>query len=74
MKKTYRQIGDNLEQVTVDYGDGRELKFLNGVLQMDKERFLVARGPLNGAIMLIIADYAHWIQNQSQIDFQEHGR
>ena len=40
MKKTYYQIEKGLEQVTVDFEDGHQLKFLNGVLQMNDERFL----------------------------------
>jgi hypothetical protein len=32
------------------------------------DRFLAARGPLNGSLMLIIADYAHWTVNQRAIE------
>jgi hypothetical protein len=70
MKKTYKQITDNLTQVIVEHDDGTQLTFLNGVLQQmsNKERFLAARGPINGSLMLIIADYAHWAVNQKEIE------
>jgi hypothetical protein len=68
MKKTYYQIDKGLEQVTVDFEDGHQLKFLNGVLQMDTEKFIIARGPLNGSIMLIIADYAFYHVNERAIE------
>ena len=69
-KHTYKQIADNLEQVTVEDDSGQQLTFLNGVLQQmsDKQKFLVARGPINGSLMLIIADYAHWTVNQTAIE------
>jgi hypothetical protein len=70
MKKTYKQITDNLQQVTVEDFSGDQLVFLNGVLQQmsNKDKFLAARGPLNGSLMLIIADYAHWTLNQKDIE------
>ena len=70
MKKTYKQIKEGLEQVTVEDDSGLQLTFLNGVLQQmsGKEKFLVARGPVNGSLMLIIADYAHWALNQKAIE------
>jgi hypothetical protein len=70
MKKTYKQITDNLQQVTVEDFSGDQLVFLNGVLQQmsNKDKFLAARGPLNGSLMLIIADYAHWTLNKKDIE------
>jgi hypothetical protein len=70
MKKTYRQITDELTHVTVEDDSGKQLTFLNGILQQmsNKDKFLAARGPLNGSLMLIIADYAHWTLNQKAIE------
>lgn len=69
MKKTYSQLTPELNHVTVETDDGKTLTFLNGVLQiMGDERFIIARGPVNGSIMLIIADYAYWHVNQRAIE------
>jgi hypothetical protein len=70
MKKIYKQLTDELTQITVEHDDGIQLTFLNGVLQQmsNNERFLAARGPLNGSLMLIIADYAHWALHQKDIE------
>jgi hypothetical protein len=70
MKQPYKQIADELTQVTVDDDGGKQLTFLSGILQQmsNKDRFLAARGPLNGTLMLIIADYAHWVNHQKDIE------
>lgn len=69
MKKTYKQLTDTLEQVTVENDNGQQLTFLNGVLQVPgDERFIIARGPLNGSIMLIISDYAYYHVNEKAIE------
>jgi hypothetical protein len=68
VKKTYRQLTDTLEQVTVEH-NGQELTFLNGVIQMQTHgRFIPAKGPMDGALMLIIEDYVFWTQNQKEIE------
>jgi len=33
----------------------------------DTGKFIAARGPIHGSHMLIISDYAHWIQNEKAI-------
>jgi hypothetical protein len=70
MKKMYKQITDELTQVTVEDDGGKQLTFLSGILQQmsTKDRFLAARGPLNGTLMLIIADYVHWVNHQKDIE------
>jgi hypothetical protein len=67
MKQLYKQIADELTQ---EDDGGKQLTFLSGILQQmaSKERFLAARGPLNGTLMLIIADYVHWVNHQKDIE------
>lgn len=68
MKKTYKQITPTLNQVTVEH-NGQELTFLNGVIQMQTGgKFIPAKSPGNGDLMLIIEDYVHWVQNQTEIE------
>ena len=68
MKKTYRQITPTLEQVTVEH-NGQELTFLNGVIQMSTGgKFIPAKSPVDGELLLIIEDYVHWTQNQTEIE------
>ena len=65
--KTQVHLCDGLDLVTVDH-NGQQLTFLNGVLQMPaKNKFIVARSPVNGALMLIIEDYVWWTQNEKSI-------
>jgi hypothetical protein len=33
-----------------------------------KNRFVPGRSPLNGQVMLIIEDYAWWVQNQTALE------
>ena len=67
MKKTYKQLTPTLEQVTVEH-NGKELTFLNGVIQMQTGgRFIPAKSPVGGELMLIIEDYVFWVQNQTAI-------
>jgi hypothetical protein len=69
MKKTYKTLSEELDQVTVEYDDGTEIKFLNGVMLMPgNEKFLAARGPVQGAFLLIIADYAYYHINSKEIE------
>lgn len=69
MKKTYRQLTPDLEQVIVEHDDGSQIQFLNGVMQMNSnERFIAARGPVHGSCLLIIADYAHYHVNAKEIE------
>jgi hypothetical protein len=69
LKKTYKQITPTLEQVIVENDNGSRLSFLNGVIQMDTtEKFMAARGPVQGSIMLIIVDYAHYHINSKAIE------
>lgn len=69
MKKTYKQITPDLEQVVVEHDDGTQLTFLNGVLQMsNNERFIAARGPVHGSCLLIISDYAHFHIHAKEIE------
>lgn len=75
MKKTYKQITPTLEQVTVEH-NGQELTFLNGVIQIQTGgKFIPAKGPMDGKLMLIIEDYTHWTQNQTAIEewMQQYG-
>lgn len=68
MKKTYKQLTPTLEQVTVEH-NGQELTFLNGVIQMETgRRFIPAKSPMGGELLLIIEDYVHWVQNQQEIE------
>lgn len=68
MKKTYKQITPTLKQVTVEH-NGQELTFLNGVIQMTTGgKFIPAKGPMDGELMLIIEDYVHWVNNQQAIE------
>ena len=68
MKKTYKQITPTLEQVTVEH-NGQELTFLNGVLQMvTGNKFIPAKSPMDGELMLIIEDYVYWVNNQTEIE------
>jgi len=68
MKKTHKQITDTLDLVTVEH-NGQELTFLNGVIQMQTGgRFIPAKSPMDGELMLIIEDYVHWTQNQTAIE------
>ena len=68
MKKTYKQLTPTLEQVTVEH-NGKELTFLNGVIQMQTGgRFIPAKSPMDGGLMLIIEDYTHWVNNQKEIE------
>ena len=67
MKKTYKELTPTLTQITVEK-DGKELTFLNGVVQMQPgSRFIPAKGPMDGELMLIIEDYVFWVQNQTAI-------
>lgn len=67
MKKTYKELTPTLTQVTVEH-NGQELTFLNGVIQMQTGgKFIAAKGPMNGELMLIIEDYVFWVQNQTAI-------
>ena len=67
MKKTYKELTPTLTQVTVEQ-NGQELVFLNGVIQMQTgSKFIPAKGPMNGELMLIIEDYVFWTQNQTAI-------
>ena len=75
MKKTHKQITDTLDLVTVEH-NGQELTFLNGVIQMTTGgRFIPAKSPMGGELMLIIEDYVHWTQNQTAIEswIADHG-
>jgi len=75
LKKTYKELTPTLTQVTVEQ-DGRELTFLDGVVQMTTGgRFIPAKDPMTGELMLIIEDYVHWHINQEAIIdwIQEHG-
>jgi hypothetical protein len=75
MKKTRKKITDTLEQVTVEH-NGQELTFLNGVIQIQTGgKFIPAKSPMDGALMLIIEDYVHWTQNQKAIEawMQQYG-
>ena len=68
MKKTYKEITPTLTQVTVEH-NGQELTFLNGVIQMTTGgKFIPAKSPIDGELMLIIEDYVHWVQNQKAIE------
>ena len=68
MKKTSKQLTPTLEQVTVEH-NGQELTFLNGVIQIQTGgKFIPAKSPMGGALMLIIEDYVHWTQNQTAIE------
>lgn len=68
MKKTYRQLTPDLEQVTVEDNNGLKLTFLNGVIQMtNKGRFIPARSPIDGDYIIIIEDYAWWHVNHFDI-------
>ena len=68
MKKTSKQLTPTLEQVTVEH-NGQELTFLNGVIQIQTGgKFIPAKSPMGGALMLIIEDYVHWTQNQKAIE------
>ena len=65
--KTRVNLRDGLDLVTVDH-NGQQLTFLNGVLQVStKNKFIVARSPTNGDLMLIIEDYVWWTQNETAI-------
>ena len=67
MKKTHKQLTPTLTQVTVEH-NGQELTFLNGVVQITTGgRFIPAKSPMTGELMLIIEDYVHWTQNQTAI-------
>jgi len=75
LKKTYKQITPTLEQVTVEHNGG-ELTFLNGVIQLETGgRFIPAKSPTTGELLLIIEDYVHWSLNQAAIEewMREHG-
>jgi len=68
MKKIYKQLTPTLEQVTVEH-NGQELTFLNGVIQIQTGgKFIPAKSPMDGELMLIIEDYVHWTQNQKAIE------
>ena len=68
MKKTYKQITDTIDLVTVEH-NGQVLTFLNGVIQMQiGGKFIPAMSPVTGALMLIIEDYVHWVSNQKDIE------
>ena len=69
MKKTYNQITDTLDQITVVDDNGEELTFLNGVIQMATGgRFIAATSPIDKDLLLIIEDYAFWHINRKEID------
>jgi hypothetical protein len=75
LKKTYKKLTPTLEQVTVENG-GQEFIFLNGVIQMQTGgRFIPAKSPMDGELMLIIEDYVHWHTNQEAMIgwIREHG-
>lgn len=65
MKKTYQQLTDTLQQITVDQ-NGQVLKFLNGVMQMQSgSRFQCYN--LHHRSGLMIADYMWWHANEREI-------
>ena len=69
MKKIRKQITDTLDQVIVVDDTGEELTYLNGVIQMTKGgKFIPAKSPMDGGLMLIIEDYTHWVNNQKEIE------
>ena len=69
MKHTYRNLTDTLKDVTVEDDNGEKLIFLNGVIQMTKGgKFIPAKSPMDGGLMLIIEDYTHWVNNQKEIE------
>lgn len=64
-----------LDLVTVEE-NGEKLQFLNGVIQMQAGgKFIPAKSPMDGELMLIIEDYVHWVQNQKAIEawIEDHG-
>lgn len=76
MKHTYRNLTDTLKEVTVEDDNGEKLIFLNGVIQMQSGgKFIPAKSPMDGNLMLIIDDYTHWVQNQKEIEawMKNHG-
>jgi hypothetical protein len=68
MKKMSNQLPDGNELLTIEH-NGQELTFLNGVIQIRTGgKFLAAKGPINGELMLIIEDYVFWVNNQTAIE------
>jgi hypothetical protein len=68
LKKTYKRVTDTLEQVTVEQ-DGKELTFLNGVIQARAGgKFIAATSPIDKDILLIIEDYVFWHTNEKELD------
>ena len=68
MNKTRKQITPDLDLVTVEH-NGQEITFLNGVIQMTTGgKFIASRSALDGQLSLIIEDYVHWVQNQTDIE------
>lgn len=63
MTKHVTKITEHLNLIEVKH-NGETLKFLNGTIQMDsKNKFIPARGPIDGDYLLIIEDYAWWHVN-----------
>lgn len=68
MKRTLKNIMPGLDLVTIEE-NGEKLQFLNGVIQMQAGgKFIPAMSPVTGALMLIIEDYVHWVNNQKDIE------
>ena len=68
MKKTNNILPDGNKLLTIEH-NGQELTFLNGVIQMRiGSKFIPAKSPVDGELMLIIEDYVHWVQNQTEIE------
>jgi hypothetical protein len=66
--KYTNKIKDDLTLIEVNH-NGKNLRFLNGVLQMPaNNRFITARSPQSGDHMLIIEDYAWWTVNANDIE------
>lgn len=66
--KTYTKLTDDLTLVELEH-NGKTIQFVNGVIQMPtKNRFIPGRSPMSGDLMLIIEDYAWWVQNQTALE------
>ena len=73
---TLDQITDTLDQITVVDDTGAEITFLNSVIQMTAGgKFVASRSAHNGQLSLIIEDYVHWVNNQTEIEawIEQHG-
>ena len=67
MTKHVTKITEHLNLIEVKH-NGETLKFLNWTIQMDsKNRFIPARGPIDGDYLLIIEDYAWWHVNHYDV-------